>query len=108
MYRIILPTPTTLEVNDSYEGETIEDKMRRVMQNNEPITDGAPIIYTERKDGVGPEYNIRTDRFELAVEGMDAVSKSKLAKREQGIADREAAKIVDMDANKGKGGVSGT
>ena len=30
------------------EGERIEDKMRRVIDNKEPITDGAPIIYTKK------------------------------------------------------------
>ena len=38
----------------------IEEKVRRIVNNNEPITDGAPIIFTEKKDGVLPEYNIRT------------------------------------------------
>lgn len=52
------------------------------MQQNEPIKDGAPIIHTERKDGVLPEHDIRTDRFEIAVEAMDKVAKSIVAKRE--------------------------
>ena len=47
---------------ECYEGEQIEEKVRRIVNNNEPITDGAPIIFTEKKDGVLPEYNIRTDR----------------------------------------------
>ena len=29
-----------------------------------------------------PEYNIRTDRFEVALNAMDAVQKSTMAKRE--------------------------
>ena len=85
MYRPTRATQTTLQLNDSYEGETIEQKVRRITQNQEPITDGAPIIYTERKDGVKPEYDVRTDRFELAVEAMDTVTQQKIAKREQGI-----------------------
>lgn len=79
---------TSINVNDAYEGERIEQKMQRILSNKEPISDGAPIIYTERKDGVQPQYNIRTDRFELAVEAMDAVSKSNTAKREMNIGDR--------------------
>lgn len=89
MKRAAQPTRTTIELNDSYEGETIEQKVRRITQNQEPITDGAPIIYTERKEGVKPEYDVRTDRFELAVEAMDTVTQQKLAKREQG-------KVIDM------------
>ncbi len=67
---------------EKLEGETIEQKMERVLENNEPITDGAPEIFTDRKDGVGAAYNIRTDRWEIACEGMDAVSRSIAAKRE--------------------------
>lgn len=63
------------------EGETIETKVARITQNKEPITDSAPIIFTEKKDGVLPAYNIRTDRFDIALEAMDKIGKSK-AKRE--------------------------
>ena len=72
---------TGLVVNDSLEGESIEHKIERLIENNEPISDSAPIIYTERKDGVLPQYDIRTDRFELAIDAMDKVTKSHVAKR---------------------------
>ena len=71
---------TTALTDRAYEGETIEQKINRVVNNKEPITDGAPIIYTERKAGVQPAYNIRTDRFEIAIEAMDKVAKTNLAK----------------------------
>ena len=77
-----------------YTGETIEQKVRRIVNQNEPIVDGAEIIYTERKDGVQPGYNIRTDRFEVAVEAMDKVTKTHLAKREA------KAKVVQMEPKK--------
>lgn len=83
MYKKNKTNKTGLSVNTSFEGETIEEKIRRITNNKEPITDGAPITYTERKDGVKPEYNIRTDRWELAVDAMDTVSKQALSKREQ-------------------------
>lgn len=72
---------TKLNINKSVEGETIEQKCERIESNKEPITDGAPIIYTERGSGVAPEYNIRTDRFEIALEAMDTVSRAETAKR---------------------------
>lgn len=65
---------------ETYEGETIEKKCERVTQTKEPISDGAEIIYTERKDGVRPEYDIRTDKWEIAQNAMDAVNASKIAK----------------------------
>lgn len=70
-----------LKVNNSYEGEMLETKIERVTTLKEPITDGAPLIYTERKDGVRPEFDIRTDRFEIAIDAMDAVSRAQIAKR---------------------------
>ena len=72
---------TSIEHNKSSDGETIEQKIRRITNNNEPITDGAPVIFTGRKDGVRPEYDIRTDRFELAVGAMDKLHANHLAKR---------------------------
>lgn len=62
------------------EGESIENKVQRITENNEPITDGAPIIYTNRNDGVLPAYNIRTDRWEIAQQAMEAVNQANLAK----------------------------
>lgn len=83
MYKKTKPKETTIALNQSVEGETIEQKIRRVTNNKEPITDGAPIIFTDRKDGVQPQYDIRTDRFELAVDATDRMSKNHLAKREE-------------------------
>lgn len=87
------------------EGETIENKVERILNNKEPITDGAPEIYTERKDGVGAEYNIRTDRWELATESMDLVAKQKQAKRTER-AEAKEAKVIEMDGGTEK--VNGT
>ena len=50
------------------------EKVARVVENKEPIEDGAPIIYTERKDGVIPAYNIRTDKWDIALTAMDQVN----------------------------------
>ena len=65
------------------EGESIENKVRRITENNEPITDGAPIIYTNREDGVLPAYNIRTDRWEVAQAAMEINQKAISAKRQK-------------------------
>lgn len=76
----IIPT-TTIKRNTSYIGETIEQKVRRIVNNKEPITDGAPLIYTDRKEGVQAQYDIRTDRFEIAIDAMDKVTKTHQARR---------------------------
>lgn len=89
MYKQNKRIGTSLEVNQSQEGETIEQKLERVVQNKEPISDGAPLVFTERKDGVLPGYDIRTDRFEVAVEAMDKIHKSDIAKREAKLKGKE-------------------
>ena len=76
MKKVIVPTIMSTKIQ-AKEGEWIEEKVRRVVENGEPIEDGAPIVYTERKDGVRPEYNIRTDRWEIAQEAMEAVREGK-------------------------------
>lgn len=62
------------------EGEPIEDKIRRILDENEPITDGAPVIYTDKKDGVRPEFNIRADKWDIAIQAMDKVSNYEASK----------------------------
>lgn len=95
MYKVFIKKSKITGIK-SYVGETIEAKVRRIVNNKEPIKDGAPLIYTDRKDGVLPGYNIRTDRFDVAVEAMDKVTKSKLAKR------AEAPVIPIKDVAEGK------
>lgn len=76
--------PKPIKTNYEYqEGESIEIKCRRLVENNEPITDGAPIIYTNRDDGIIPAYNIRTDRWEIAQMTMDKVNADRIAKSKQ-------------------------
>lgn len=92
MYKQNKHQPTSIKRNTSYQGETIEHKIDRIINNREPITDGAPLIYEEREEGVKPEHNIRTDRFDLAIDAMTVVTKTELAKRKKRIDDRLEAK----------------
>lgn len=94
------------------EGEPIEHKIERILDNKEPISDGAPEIYTERKDGVGAAYNIRTDRWELAAEAMDKVAAETQAKRDAKAEKRaedkakKDAKVVELNPKKDSGAES--
>jgi len=83
MYKPQTPTKTPLSRTEVEIGEPIEHKIKRILNNQEPISDGAPIIYTERKDGVNPAHDIRTDRFEIAVDAMDKTAKTAIAKRKE-------------------------
>jgi len=114
MYRYKKPNRTKMNTNKDYEGEAIEAKIRRIVNNKEPITDGAPLIYTDRRDGVQPGYDIRTDRFEVAIDAMDKVTKSHIAKREErqkakDNMDKEDKTVTKMEVKTEiKGGESGT
>lgn len=79
MYKIPTYQKTSLRSPERSEGEMIETKVERIMTNKEAIKDGAPIIYTEKSEGIQAAYNIRTDRWEIAVEAMDKVHKIKAA-----------------------------
>lgn len=76
-------------VNDSVEGETIEQQIERMLQNKEPMTGAEALTYTERKEGVKPEYNIRTDRWEIAIDATDKIQRSYQARRDARAKERE-------------------
>lgn len=94
-----------IEVNESIEGETLETKIERLIANSEDVEDGVGSVYTERKDGVLPAYDIRTDRMELALEALDKAHRWDLAKRNKGIEDRnQSEKTEDIVKDDGKKG----
>ena len=107
MYKFRKPQRSRLTSTEITEGETIEQKVERIQTNKEPIKDGAPEIFTERKDGVIAAYNIRSDRWEIAADAHDAISKSVEAQRAAKAKAAEEGKVVDM---KGKevGGTEST
>lgn len=83
MYKKQKRSRTSIRSNDNYEGETIEQKVERIMNNNDEPSDGAQPIFTERKEGVLPGTNIRTDRWEVALEAQDKMNRTHEAKREE-------------------------
>ena len=69
-----------IKIWNTYEAEPLEVKLRRKIKGgkvDEEEGDGKTwaIAYTEKKDGVKPEYDIRTDRFEIAREAMETLEK---------------------------------
>lgn len=64
--------------NLTYQAEPREVKLRKIISGEaKDMEDGVfPTIYTEKKDGVMPEYDIRTDRFEVALEAIDKINAS--------------------------------
>lgn len=64
--------------NLAYQAEPREVKLRKIISGeSNNMEDGVfPTIYTEKKDGVQPEYDIRTDRFEVAIDAIDKINQS--------------------------------
>lgn len=77
MYRKQKNNSKTFRVNNSQEGESIENKLYRMRKNSEPISEGFGLqtLFTDRAEGVLPETDIRTDKWEYAAEGKDNISK---------------------------------
>lgn len=89
----------TNEMNsiEPYEGESIEEKVARITENNEPITDGAPIVYTKRSEGIKPEFDIRTDKWALAQEKMEKVNGAKRTKIQEKLKATETPKTEESE-----------
>lgn len=100
----------------SYEVEkgvrTLEQKIEVIVSNKEPIQAETPEIFQERNAGVEAAYNIRTDRWDIAADGMDVVERNRAAKRDAmhivrggGEVDAEGKEIIPNDEGmKGEGG----
>lgn len=55
-----------ITVKATAEGKSLEETIRKMIQNKEPIQATAKINYTDRKEGVLPQYDIRADKFEIS------------------------------------------
>lgn len=105
MKKVKVPIRSLIKTTDAYECDRLELKLRRLIESKEPIDENVtvPLVYTERKDGVLPAYDIRTDRFDLAIMAMDAANKMRDAKRWQGTdAPDELTKSADKNGVNGE------
>lgn len=72
-----------ITVDNLREDISIEEQMRKARSNKEPIKATAKITYNDRKDGVLPQHDIRTDRFEIAMMATDKIHATKAAERHE-------------------------
>lgn len=77
---IIQHPKSKIRISNTYEAEPLEAKLRRKMKGGKVDEEEGDqktwaIAYTEKRDGVKPEYDIRTDRFEIAREAMETLEK---------------------------------
>ena len=63
--RIITVSFTQFGV-ESYEGRSIEDRCKLLVETGEPIRDTSPLIFTPKEKGVMPQYDVRADKWEIA------------------------------------------
>lgn len=80
---MIVFSKTNFDINESIEGQSIEEKMRQATISGQPIESAAPMIYTDKKDGVLPQYDIRTDRWDIALSATDKVVRAAVAKSQE-------------------------
>lgn len=83
----------------TYEAEPREVKLRKIINGEAcSMEDGVfPTIYTEKKDGVRPEYDIRTDRFEVAIDAMDKINQSAAAQIAKNKGETESVKTFGTE-----------
>ena len=74
---------TNFDINESVEGQSIEEKMRETTMNGQPIESAAPLLYTDKRDGVLPQYDIRTDRWDIALQTTDKITRTQIAKSQE-------------------------
>lgn len=98
MRREIIRNKSKLNVNECFEGEPLEITLARITETKEPIEMTDSLIFTERDEGVKPEFDIRTDRWAIAQKAMGAVAKEAIAKR-KGVKPEEGAAL---EGNEGK------
>lgn len=72
-------------MENTYSAESQIQKLRRVVENKEPIKNEAPTIYTPKSEGVMPEYDIRTDRFEIAREALEKADRAEAQRIAKGL-----------------------
>lgn len=88
---------STIRCNNSYEAKPLERVLEEITTMNQPIEMDAPLIYTERKDGVRAQYDIRTDRFEIGADAMNKIANELQDRRNKKI---EAKSEVKTELNK--------
>lgn len=60
-------TTGKIKRNTSRVGMTIEEMLRMANENESIDLNGKGLIYTDRKDGVIADYNIRADKWDIAM-----------------------------------------
>ena len=82
MYKIPRRTITSIERNESIEGETLEMQIQRMINNGEVLGEEKEMIYTKPSEGVVYGTDIRGDKQEKAIEMTEKVAQDVMRRRE--------------------------
>lgn len=89
------PYKTQIVRENEKEGISIEQMIRQAIADKTPIEGGSPDIFTPMKDGVLPQYDPRTDKWEIAQEAKTKHDKSDSVK-----VDNNPSTETDSETNK--------
>ena len=81
MYKIPTRTITSIERNESIEGETLEMQIQRMINNGEVLGEEKEMIYTKPSEGVVYGTDIRGDKQEKAIEMTEKVAQDVMRER---------------------------
>lgn len=77
-----IKTSTQICTKYMQEGESLERKLARITASNEPLNEAQkPIIFQERKAGVDPMCDIRTDKMAMAQDACDKITRTHMLAR---------------------------
>lgn len=99
-----------LKINQSVQSETLEEQIRRKMNNKEPLGDNLkPMLYTDKSDGVLQSMDIRREPFSIAVQAKTNILKSEAARKAAALKAEESAKAEEQpEAGQQEAHASGT
>ncbi len=105
------PRHGNIALDNTYEAVGLEQRLREIMESKEPIPDDWTTIYTEKSKGVEPQYNPRTDRWDVAMEAIGKIRYAENAeqtKRLEARTENSTAEETAKTANAAEGATSET
>lgn len=83
---------------ETYTAKSIEAELEEIITQKKPIEATAPLIYTEKSDGVIEDFDIRTDKWEAMQRAANYVNEQKREYRKAETEGRiKDGKIVEPD-----------
>lgn len=90
MRKVKVNYKSLIKRNETSEGKSIEQMLADKMEGEAIELGGKALLYTEKKDGVVPITNIRADKMELAMEALDKVERTRIARRDAPVVEKKS------------------